>query len=140
MADQHTPVVQLHQARFVAIQWISGPLFLVGLLGLLRRRSGFVDAPGVSIGTLYATPLGYTLLFILGSVGIAALRAERVGARYLPTVAVALVVLTVIGGLAGGADADGLAFNDHMIVLLLVLAGAAAVVALVERRKRAPLS
>jgi nitrate reductase gamma subunit len=124
----------------VAIQWVSGPLFVIGLLGILRRHSEFLDAPGVSIGTLHATPLGYLLLFILGMVGISALRAERFGARYLPGVAVVLVVLAAVGGLVGGADADGLAFNDHMIILLLVLAAAAGAVAVVERRKRPSLS
>jgi len=141
VAEEHTPAVQPRRARFIAIQWVSGPLFFIGLLGMLRHHfDRLFDAPGVSIASLRASPFGYLLLFIVGVVGIAALRAERLGARYLPISAVVLAALAAIGGLAGGANADGLALNDRMIIVLLVLAAGAAVVALVDRRKRTPLS
>ena len=143
MGDDHTPSAHPRRARFVAIQWISGPLFMIGLLGLLRRQfDDFFSAPGVSIVGLRSTPFGYLVLFILGGVGIAALRSERLGARYLPMIAAVLAALAVIGRLAGGMDADGLAFNDRMIGLLIVLAAAAAaaVVAQLERRARSALS
>ena len=114
---------------------------MIGLLGLLRRQfDDFFSAPGVSIVGLRSTPFGYLVLFILGGVGIAALRSERLGARYLPMIAAVLAALAVIGRLAGGMDADGLAFNDRMIGLLIVLAAAAAVVAQLERRARSALS
>ena len=141
MGDDHTPSAHPRRARFVAIQWISGPLFMIGLLGLLRRQfDDFFSAPGVSIVGLRSTPFGYLVLFILGWVGIAALRSERLGARYLPMIAAVLAALAVIGWLAGGMDADGLAFNGRMIGLLIVLAAAAAVVAQLERRARSALS
>ncbi len=141
MGDDYTPAAHPRRARFVAIQWISGPLFMIGLLGLLRRQfDDFFSAPGVSIVGLRSTPFGYLVLFILGGVGIAALRSERLGARYLPMIAAVLAALAVIGWLAGGMDADGLAFNDRMIGLLIVLAAAAAVVAQLERRARSALS
>ena len=141
MGDDHTPSAHPRRARFVAIQWISGPLFMIGLLGLLRRQfDDFFSAPGVSIVGLRSTPFGYLVLFILGGVGIAALRSERLGARYLPMIAAVLAALAVIGWLAGGMDADGLAFNGRMIGLLIVLAAAAAVVAQLERRARSALS
>lgn len=141
MGDDHTPSAHPRRARFVAIQWISGPLFMIGLLGLLRRQfDDFFSAPGVSIVGLRSTPFGYLVLFILGGVGIAALRSERLGARYLPMIAAVLAALAVIGRLAGGMDADGLAFNDRMMAVLIVLAAAAAVVAQLERRARSALS
>ena len=141
MGDDYTPAAHPRRARFVAIQWISGPLFMIGLLGLLRRQfDDFFSAPGVSIVGLRSTPFGYLVLFILGGVGIAALRSERLGARYLPMIAAVLAALAVIGRLAGGMDADGLAFNDRMSGLLIVLAAAAAVVAQLERRARSALS
>ncbi len=141
MGDDYTPAAHPRRARFVAIQWISGPLFMIGLLGLLRRQfDDFFSAPGVSIVGLRSTPFGYLVLFILGGVGIAALRSERLGARYLPMIAAVLAALAVIGRLAGGMDADGLAFNGRMIGLLIVLAAAAAVVAQLERRARSALS
>ena len=141
MGDDYTPAAHPRRARFVAIQWISGPLFMIGLLGLLRRQfDDFFSAPGVSIVGLRSTPFGYLVLFILGGVGIAALRSERLGARYLPMIAAVLAALAVIGRLAGGMDADGLAFNDRMMAVLIVLAAAAAVVAQLERRARSALS
>lgn len=141
MGDDHTPSAHPRRARFVAIQWISGPLFMIGLLGLLRRQfDDFFSAPGVSIVGLRSTPFGYLVLFILGGVGIAALRSERLGARYLPMIAAVLAALAVIGRLAGGMDADGLAFNDRMMAVLIVLVAAAAVVAQLERRARSALS
>jgi hypothetical protein len=141
VGDDYTPAAHPRRARFVAIQWISGPLFMIGLLGLLRRQfDDFFSAPGVSIVGLRSTPFGYLVLFILGGVGIAALRSERLGARYLPMIATVLAALAVIGWLAGGMDADGLAFNGRMIGLLIVLAAAAAVVAQLERRARSALS
>lgn len=141
MGDDYTPAAHPRRARFVAIQWISGPLFMIGLLGLLRRQfDDFFSAPGVSIVGLRSTPFGYLVLFILGGVGIAALRSERLGARYLPMIAAVLAALAVIGRLAGGMDADGLAFNDRMMAVLIVLVAAAAVVAQLERRARSALS
>jgi hypothetical protein len=141
VGDDYTPAAHPRRARFVAIQWISGPLFMIGLLGLLRRQfDDFFSAPGVSIVGLRSTPFGYLVLFILGGVGIAALRSERLGARYLPMIAAVLAALAVIGRLAGGMDADGLAFNDRMMAVLIVLAAAAAVVAQLERRARSALS
>jgi hypothetical protein len=141
VGDDYTPAAHPRRARFVAIQWISGPLFMIGLLGLLRRQfDDFFSAPGVSIVGLRSTPFGYLVLFILGGVGIAALRSERLGARYLPMIAAVLAALAVIGRLAGGMDADGLAFNDRMMTVLIVLAAAAAVVAQLERRARSALS
>ena len=54
--------------RDVTIQWISGALFVLGLLGSLRRLGeDFFSAPGVSIAGAKATPFVYLVLLVLGA-------------------------------------------------------------------------
>lgn len=127
--------------REVATRWIGGFLLIVGLLGLLRGHfDGFVDAPGVFVVGMSATPLGHLVIFVLGCVGVAALGSDRVGRVYLGLVAAVLGVLVIVGAALGGADGDGLALNGRMLMLLGALALAAAVVAGVERLRAGSVS
>ncbi len=119
----------VRRAVVAVARWTSGFLFVVGLLGLLRRHfDRFASAPGVDVIWLRATPLGHLLLFMLGFAGIALVRAPAAARRSLMRSGAALVVLGV-----AGAFLDALSFNVRMTVVLVVLGAVCLAVGIVGR-------
>lgn len=141
MVDGTTPAHEGSRVRAASTRWLAGALFMVGLLGLLRRHfDGFVAAPGVSVFGLRGSPLTCLLIFVAGFAGIAATRASRTATHWLEAAGALTLALALIGAISGGASAGGLAVNRPMIVLLVLPAVAAGLARFVERDRSARVS
>lgn len=130
------PVPHIDRAVTSVTRWTGGVTFTIGLLGLLRRHfDGFLSAPGAAVLGLTTTPLGHSILVFVGLAGIFAVRAQASAARYLRRAGALLVVLAIVGVLAGGASGDGLAMNARASLVLGVLGAIAGVTGLISGRR-----